>query len=558
MRLYAVLLRAPVVLAALLLGACAPRMVTTPAPAAGLPPVPRVEAPLEIRVVHPTPETPRPNVDSTFVFGSVGTGEASLAINGAPVEVAPNGAFLAFLPVPADGRYELVARAGDDTASATVSYRMPPPPDTTRAIAPGDSAAIPVDTATVRADTAAARADSMAASLAVPPAPTTFDFPETLVGRVIGVGDTLATGSGVAFGRRGLTGAFVWMLPRGARLPVVGKRAGQYALRLGAEPVAFIPDSLVAVGGPVPATPPAVGPVTLRPAEAWVDVVVPADSAAFLVEESGSEVALTLYGRTPPAGAAELAGDRLVAGAEWSAPAPDAARLSLRLERAPWGFKAFYADDGDLVLRLRRPPPIDPRRPLQGRRIVVDPGHPPGGATGPTGLTEAEANLAISQRIAERLRERGAEVFLTRISGESITGSPSSAVELPARAALAVREDAELFVSVHNNAFPEGVNPFVNAGTEVYYHHGQSRDLAEALNAEIAAVTRVPDLGVKASDFAVVRQSWMPAVLTESLFMMIPEQEAALRDPEFVDRLAAAHVRGIETFLRGRAGGAAR
>jgi N-acetylmuramoyl-L-alanine amidase len=45
----------------------------------------------------------------------------------------------------------------------------------------------------------------------------------------------------------------------------------------------------------------------------------------------------------------------------------------------------------------------------------------------------------------------------------------------------------------------------------------------------------------------------MPSVITESLFMMFPEQENALRDPAFLDRLAAAHVRGIEAFLRERA-----
>jgi N-acetylmuramoyl-L-alanine amidase len=50
----------------------------------------------------------------------------------------------------------------------------------------------------------------------------------------------------------------------------------------------------------------------------------------------------------------------------------------------------------------------------------------------------------------------------------------------------------------------------------------------------------------------------MPTALTESLFMPIPEQEAALRNPEFVERLADAHVRGIEAFLRERALGARR
>jgi N-acetylmuramoyl-L-alanine amidase len=38
------------------------------------------------------------------------------------------------------------------------------------------------------------------------------------------------------------------------------------------------------------------------------------------------------------------------------------------------------------------------------------------------------------------------------------------------------------------------------------------------------------------------------------MFMMVPEQEAALRDPRVQERLARAHVRALEAFLRDRAG----
>ena len=76
----------------------------------------------------------------------------------------------------------------------------------------------------------------------------------------------------------------------------------------------------------------------------------------------------------------------------------------------PWGYKAWYeatatsssasAGAGDRS-----------RQPVAGRRIVIDPGHPPAGATGPTGLYEGDANLAISLPLAEKLRARGAEVI---------------------------------------------------------------------------------------------------------------------------------------------------
>jgi N-acetylmuramoyl-L-alanine amidase len=48
----------------------------------------------------------------------------------------------------------------------------------------------------------------------------------------------------------------------------------------------------------------------------------------------------------------------------------------------------------------------------------------------------------------------------------------------------------------------------------------------------------------------------MPAVLTETSFMMVPEQEAALKNLEWLGRVARAHLRGLEDFLRERAAAA--
>jgi N-acetylmuramoyl-L-alanine amidase len=42
-------------------------------------------------------------------------------------------------------------------------------------------------------------------------------------------------------------------------------------------------------------------------------------------------------------------------------------------------------------------------------------------------------------------------------------------------------------------------------------------------------------------------------VLSETMFMMIPEQEAALRDPRVQARIAQAHLRALELFLLRRA-----
>jgi N-acetylmuramoyl-L-alanine amidase len=228
-------------------------------------------------------------------------------------------------------------------------------------------------------------------------------------------------------------------------------------------------------------------------------------------------------------------------------------RIGIGLAGGPWGYKAWYEGDGDLVVRLRRPPAIDPANPLRGRRIVIDPGHPPAGATGPTGLYEGDANLAIALPLAEKLGARGAEVIMTRTGREGLVSSTSSSQELRARVQLAVDRNADLLVSVHNNAFGEGANPFRRHGTEVYYFHPHAAQLARTLHEAIVGVTGIPPKGALVSNLALARPTWLPAVLTESLFMPIPEQEAALRNPAFLDRLADAHARGIEAFLRARA-----
>jgi N-acetylmuramoyl-L-alanine amidase len=91
----------------------------------GLPPVPRVDGALDVRVRSPEANQVVPR-DSTFVFGSVGSGAATVTVNGAPVPVAPNGAFLAYLPTPPASapRYTVVATRGAETAQRVVPVRV--------------------------------------------------------------------------------------------------------------------------------------------------------------------------------------------------------------------------------------------------------------------------------------------------------------------------------------------------------------------------------------------------------------------------------------------------
>jgi N-acetylmuramoyl-L-alanine amidase len=195
------------------------------------------------------------------------------------------------------------------------------------------------------------------------------------------------------------------------------------------------------------------------------------------------------------------------------------------------------------VLRVRRAPAVDPAHPLRGRVIAVDPGHPPAGATGPTGLYEGDAVLAVANRLKALPEADGATVVMTRTTRD--------AVGLEDRPVTARRAGADAFVSVHLNAFPDGVNPFTAVeGSASYFYRGQSEPLARALQLGMVKSMGLPDQGVVFRSLSVVRQTWMPSVLCEGAFVIVPQQEAALRTAAFQEAYARGLADGLRAYFR--------
>jgi N-acetylmuramoyl-L-alanine amidase len=174
--------------------------------------------------------------------------------------------------------------------------------------------------------------------------------------------------------------------------------------------------------------------------------------------------------------------------------------------------------------------------------IAIDPGHPPIGSTGPTGLYEGDAVLDVAEQLKPMLEERGATVIMTRTT--------RAAVPLGERPITARRADADVFVSIHLNAQPDGVNPLRRNGTGTYYFYAQAEPLARALQRGLVRQMGLRDLGVNYDNLAVARNTWMPSVLCEGAFVIVPEQEAALRTTEFQQRYAMGIVEGLEDYFR--------
>ncbi len=540
LRLFRVALALPLAMAIACGGGPAPSTAPAPRPtvqgaARPLPPVPEVDGPLAIKIVYPGPNQTITSRDSNFIFGSVGSGRASLSINGVPVRVAPNGAFLGFVvnPPAADPRYALVVTRGGETVRATQSIRYPAAP--LAGARPPESR--PEVLATSRADTMAAlqaRVDSLATALRRDEPvgwvqlgePTPADSDRTIVGRPLP------------------GGTYKWFFLPGTVVPSLGITRGSARVRLDRELDVFV-DSADARALPagVPAPNRVTANMRVRGAAHGVDVVIPMGARPpYLVEEGDRAIALTLYGVRANTDLVNYAvSDSMVRSVEWTQESTDRARVTVNLRAAPYGYLVLWEGNA-LVLKLRGRPAIDAARPLAGLTIAVDPGHPPIGATGPTGLWEPQATLPISERLKRMLEERGARVVMTRTTAD--------AVALVARPVIARRANAHAFVSIHLNAYPDGVNPFRASGTGTYFFRTHSEPLARSVQRGMVSEMGLMDLGVNYDNLAVVRGTWYPAVLCEGAFLMIPEQEAALRTAEFQDRYARGVADGLERYFR--------
>jgi N-acetylmuramoyl-L-alanine amidase len=360
--------------------------------------------------------------------------------------------------------------------------------------------------------------------------------------------DTARSGEtdGITVGRALPGGTYHWFFPTGTRAVVSGRINSDLRLRLSSRAISWVSagDAHRLPAG-LPPLRAVVGSATLTPSADRVTFRLPlSQRVPFQVSESEHGLVLRIYSAAGDVNWIRYGGtDPLVQTIAWDQPVADEVTIAFDLSRPVWGFRTRWQQN-DLILEIRRPPVIDPDNPLAGRRIVVDAGHPPVGATGPTGLREAEANLAVSLELRRLLTEAGAEVIMPRT-----TDTP---VELYPRVRLADSVNADLLISIHNNALPDGVNPFTNNGTSVYYNHPRSVPLAMAVQRALVNQLGLRDLGVGRGDLALVRPTWMPAILTEGLFMMLPDQESALRQIEGQRLYAVGVFEGIRDFLQGR------
>lgn len=336
-------------------------------------------------------------------------------------------------------------------------------------------------------------------------------------------------------------------LPAGTLLNITGKIGNTYRFKYSETMDGWISENdvkLLPAGNFIPET--IVNLLNIDSDENYVYLTIPAvEKTPFLITQNAeNKMVLKLFG--VKSGVDLFSYDNaynFIKELSWNQDSKDCLSLTIKTNSKQfWGYKYYYEGDS-LVLKLRKPPQIDPYCPLKDIVICLDAGHggDEKGALGPTGIPEKTINLGITGKLRNILEQKGARVIMTRDSDKD--------VGLNDRINIANSNEAQIIISIHNNSLPDGRNPYEDHGTSSYYYHPQSLPLAKTLQQSLAETTSFKDFGVFYDSLMLTRPSEALSVLLEIGFMINPDEYNLLITPEFQEKTAQGIAQGLENFL---------
>lgn len=335
-------------------------------------------------------------------------------------------------------------------------------------------------------------------------------------------------------------------LPPGIKLDLTGSEGEHYRTRLSDGKDAWVKKASVEMlpqGSVLAPAKAALAKVERRPRESEIRVTL-SRPVPYRIEAAGDcrKLRLWLYNaRADMDWVRYQVGDPFVYHIGWSQPYSEAVALDIELSEPFWGYRPAYKGSV-LSLAIRQRPRIDRKRPFRNLRVAVDAGHSPDfGAVGPLRTLEKDVNWQTARRLGDKLESLGAKVYYPREGDKGV-----GIYQRPKRA-----EDwrADLLVSIHHNASPDGANPLKNSGFSTYFYHPQSRELARAVHRRFQRTLKLPDHGFFHGNLVLCRSPEMPSFLVEPAFIIVPKQEAMIRSAAFQERVANSIVAGIKSFL---------
>ncbi len=190
---------------------------------------------------------------------------------------------------------------------------------------------------------------------------------------------------------------------------------------------------------------------------------------------------------------------------------------------------------------------------LEGKKIILDPGHGrgvSGGTTGvSTGAAECDTNLAIAQKLKALLEGQGAAVVMTREAADAL--NTNWELDMQAREQIILAENADMFVSIHQNEIPG--NPEAS-GPQVFYHKQGSvgKRLAVAIQ-EMMNAQLEPEQARMALDnekLRILKTGTQPSCIVECGFMSNAEEDELLQTDEYQQKVAQSICDGVKLYVK--------
>jgi N-acetylmuramoyl-L-alanine amidase len=255
----------------------------------------------------------------------------------------------------------------------------------------------------------------------------------------------------------------------------------------------------------------------------------------FLIDSSTNQLEIKLYGieKDEDLILPEIPGSVQELTLEPMAGEPNTLVLKIKLNQTFTGFTPSWEDTA-LTFELDKPPQIDEGKPLQGKTIVIDPGHggEDPGAIGPGDIHEKDVVLSIGLHLRDLLTEEGANVIMTRT--EDID------VDLYERPRAEHLDETDFFISVHANAHGPGTDAVDTHGIMTLYNYDHNEKLADIMLNTVAEEMDLPAMYTWRRNYAVTRYTQFPCVLVEAGYMMHPEDNWHIFHPRGQKEFAMA------------------
>ena len=190
------------------------------------------------------------------------------------------------------------------------------------------------------------------------------------------------------------------------------------------------------------------------------------------------------------------------------------------------------------------------------RAIVIDAGHGgiDGGTSGRSGVKESDLNLKIALKLRTLLEQNGAIVLLTRDSdmglySDSGTIRAKKNEDLKNRRELIESSDADLYISIHLNSFPQ--SQYYGAQTFYPKDSEESKRAAEYIQEEMIRVLNNDNNRVSKAkdDVYLLKHATIPTVFVECGFLSNPFEEMELQKSNYQEKIAWSIYIGILRYF---------